>query len=280
MKTKLDIVCKELSLLHWAASSGSVDCVQFLLDHGHNVDKETSRSYNGHDYIFNKGLTPLMVASIHGHRDVIVLLLEHGAEVNKYDGEGFTPLAHAVNKGHPDCVLVLIRRGAEIDVRDPVYNTTSIRPLFIAIKKSIDCLKILLRVGAQMTYSEQVVLTSVESHITPMEFALKSSYPGITCRMLVAAGYRLNAILCPVLFQECMAVLAQMDEDLFYLITDILMVFPSLFLLCRNRIRFLLGRRVISHLDDLPLPSKLKDAIYLKELDSFECHGNYTTLML
>ncbi|KAI0734171.1 ankyrin repeat-containing domain protein [Fomitopsis betulina] len=64
--------------LHWAASSGALDIVRYLIDHKADVDSTD-----------NSGWTPLQIA---GHEDVVRELLGAGANVNHKNDKGITPL--------------------------------------------------------------------------------------------------------------------------------------------------------------------------------------------
>ena len=57
------------------------------------------------------GRTPLMfTAQYTADPDVVRLLIEHGAEVNAIDHHGWTPLMYA--QGHPDSIALLKQAGA------------------------------------------------------------------------------------------------------------------------------------------------------------------------
>ena len=51
-------------------------------------------------------------AAANGHKDVVKLLLDRGAEVNAKDGVGWSALHLAAREGHKDVVLLLLDRGA------------------------------------------------------------------------------------------------------------------------------------------------------------------------
>ena len=57
--------------------------------------------------------TPLHNAAYKGHKDVVQLLMERGAELNIQRQHGFTPLHDAVQARHTDIVQLLLDRGAE-----------------------------------------------------------------------------------------------------------------------------------------------------------------------
>lgn len=68
------------------------------------------------------GKTPLMTAAYYGRKDVMEMLLRHGAVVNALDDRTFDTAAHYVAQslcGHIRqcaCLMVLIEHGASIDL--------------------------------------------------------------------------------------------------------------------------------------------------------------------
>ena len=60
------------SVLHWAASSGQKQLVQWLIEHNVEIDALDDSRW-----------TPLIIASSAGHEAVVKLLLSAGANVNK-----------------------------------------------------------------------------------------------------------------------------------------------------------------------------------------------------
>ncbi|XP_078280163.1 DNA-binding protein RFXANK isoform X2 [Rhinoraja longicauda] len=89
--------------LMWAAAFGEIAVVRFLLEMGADpriLAKEREST--------------LSLASIQGYTDIILLLLEHGVDVNIYDWNGGTPLLYAVHGNHVRCVEALLARGADL----------------------------------------------------------------------------------------------------------------------------------------------------------------------
>ena len=63
-----------------------------------------------------------MVAAKRGHLDVVKLLLEKEAVVDKADRIGRTALIHAVKNGHLAIVSWLARMGANVNAADTSKN--------------------------------------------------------------------------------------------------------------------------------------------------------------
>ena len=70
----------------------------------------------------------LALAAMHGHARVVRLLLDTGADPDRYNPEGFhghsTPLHQAVWSDRLDVVRLLAERGARLDIRDRVHDGT------------------------------------------------------------------------------------------------------------------------------------------------------------
>jgi len=66
------------------------------------------------------GRTPLMVALTDGHREIAVLLVEKGANVNARDKGGMTPLIYAAygKDANTNVVALMIQKGADVNAKD------------------------------------------------------------------------------------------------------------------------------------------------------------------
>lgn len=90
--------------------------VQGLLDFGAQVDIRDK-----------KGTTPLMLASLFGHVEVVKLLIERGADAEGRDKDGWCPLNYATYGGRVDVAnQLVIGEGNDLALRDK-YGKTSER---------------------------------------------------------------------------------------------------------------------------------------------------------
>jgi ankyrin repeat protein len=69
------------------------------------------------------GLTPLHLAALHCHTNVMALLIAKGADVNRKAKDATTPLHVAAQEGCTEGVEILLFKGAKINVRDSQGRT-------------------------------------------------------------------------------------------------------------------------------------------------------------
>ncbi len=74
------------------------------------------------------GFTPLHVAALWGHVDIVQMLLKHKADPNAHNNAGMAPLHGAAMAGHMEVVQLLLEHGAEVNAADNIGNT----PLYFA----------------------------------------------------------------------------------------------------------------------------------------------------
>ena len=129
----------EISPMHLAAEHGHLDMVQLLQKHGENgntTDDFGNRaihraSWDGFTLVFDALFTEdvlnlpgycdrtlLFISTLRGHKDLVVRLLDLGADLEKADKDGYTPLMVAVLKNHEEIALLLLERKADVRIVD------------------------------------------------------------------------------------------------------------------------------------------------------------------
>ncbi|KAG0533049.1 hypothetical protein BDA96_04G158900 [Sorghum bicolor] len=121
--------------LAYAIQGGTVDTVQYLLDHDANPDKP-----------IGKGSTPLHLAAAGGNCEMLKALLSKGANVDSLSDTG-TPLHVAAYCKQDGAMKILLDHGADYN---KVFNTVC-TPLFVSLtSRSLECVKLLIKAGADV----------------------------------------------------------------------------------------------------------------------------------
>jgi ankyrin repeat protein len=118
--------------LYLALRYNSLKVARVLIDDPHiHLDQLTPNDENA-----------LMIACLQGDLDIVKLMVEKGAQINK---PGWTPLAYAATRGHTAIVKYLLDHSAYIDAAAPNGTT----PLMMAAYFGHDStVKLLLEEGA------------------------------------------------------------------------------------------------------------------------------------
>lgn len=110
--------------LHLAAFFGHDRAVMFLVEAGADTE---ARAHNRQDNM------PLHAATAGLHRDVVVMLVRHGADVGARNAEGMTPLHMAAHAGDIELLALFLDAGARLDARDSRGRS----PLGLAIEQGL-----------------------------------------------------------------------------------------------------------------------------------------------
>ncbi len=133
-----------LTGLHWAALNDELGIAEILLYAGATVSPVTRVG----------GYTPLHLASQSGHGVVARTLLEAGADANAYTTTGVSSLHFAAQADAAEAILVLIEHGAEVDARDTFSNRTPL--MFAAYRGAVEATEALVRADADMSATTAV----------------------------------------------------------------------------------------------------------------------------
>jgi len=173
-----------------------------------NVDqKEGPRDGRGNkmdvDILDLSGYAPLHYAAKEGHREIVELLLDYGANMEIVDSNGLTPLLLAINSVKSDVVKLLLKKGAKrmekdmnlnrlllLAVRYGYYEKTllalmcgawvnfvdstgnSALTYAITVKRKLNIVKLLLLNGASVTFRDRQNQTALHLAVERGEFEI------------------------------------------------------------------------------------------------------------
>jgi ankyrin repeat protein len=146
--------------------------VQLLLEHGANPNTPLLfKPANVRGLLHTRGATPLIRAAFNGDRDVVNLLLEHGADATLYMADRQTPI-HAVLAGRTpegqalELIRVLQKAGTDVNVIALINHPEEIRggtALHYAVRKrQKETIKLLASLGIDMNAVDQDGLTALD----------------------------------------------------------------------------------------------------------------------
>ena len=96
--------------LFTAARDGQVDEVRHLLAAGGDIEER-----DGSEGSELQGHSPLQIAAYKGRADVVMVLLEHGADISSTNDYGWTPLHLASFASFEETVRILLDKGADLN---------------------------------------------------------------------------------------------------------------------------------------------------------------------
>jgi len=105
--------------LHKAAHNNHVECVARLLNADQHLNQMDRASVNWKNHF---GWTALHAAADRGCIEVVMQLLEHGADPNIKNNLVNTPLHNAAQSGHVDVCHVLVQAGADVLISNKQHH--------------------------------------------------------------------------------------------------------------------------------------------------------------
>ncbi|KAK2791961.1 hypothetical protein FQN51_001975 [Onygenales sp. PD_10] len=161
----LDVVTLDESSLPPASSASSVLKGVFLAAHFGLVSLLKTVLDNNPSYSRlrdSKGRTPLCYAAGSGHRSVVELLLEKGAELNHFDKKGYSPLLRAAAMGRTETAKFMLEKGADPNPKTDLNYT----PLLLAAKDGhASMLEALLEKNADPNFKNRCGETSLSTAV-------------------------------------------------------------------------------------------------------------------
>ncbi|MHC4155523.1 MAG: ankyrin repeat domain-containing protein [Planctomycetota bacterium] len=191
---------------HKAVTNGDLETAQTLLDeqptlvNSNNGDNEPPllKALNGRqtdmvvllvdrgadfDIKDNRGFTPLHCAAQSGQTEIAELLIARGASVEVTDRIGHTPLHTAAEGGQHDIVVLLLAQRANVNAENRMGRT----PLHVAAKTGhTDVVDILIAQGADVNARDK------GAGRTPLHYAAAQAHSGVAT-LLLAKGAEVNA---------------------------------------------------------------------------------------
>ncbi len=133
-----------MTALHWAAVGDHVEIATMLVYAGATV-KTTTRL---------GGYTPLHLASRNGSTGVAEVLLDAGADPNRFTSTGVTAAHFAADADADGVIRLLAARGADLDAQDTFAQRTPL--MFAAVKNATKAVSALVEAGADLSLVTRV----------------------------------------------------------------------------------------------------------------------------
>jgi ankyrin repeat protein len=144
------------NFMHYAALEGNKEVIEMLLEKG---VPPTIVSEN------HQRIQPIHWACLRSHIDIVLLLLDRGADIEAADSEGHTPLQKASQYGQTKLCQTLVARGCAVDQTDR-HGHTALH--WAAYMGKLITVEFLLRHGADINLRDS-------DNKTPLHRAIQQS---------------------------------------------------------------------------------------------------------
>lgn len=176
------------SPLFIACKRGNVEIVEYLMGHC-DADLEQRGLYEVQDDRSVHNVTPLWCASVAGKYQVVEVLIRFGADVNSMSDTGSTPVRSACFMTHLDIVKLLVNNNA--DIQRPNYNGGT---CLINSVQSVELCEFLLRHGANVNAQDIQCKTALHYAIQEHRFETTKLLLSYGANPLLESRYKDDAL--------------------------------------------------------------------------------------
>ncbi|KAK0042775.1 ankyrin repeat protein [Biomphalaria pfeifferi] len=245
LKAGSDVNSPEGLPLEIALRDSALEILYLLIQAGANVHK---RPYLTH-------------ASEYGNTELMKVLYQYGADINKTDSLGMNPLQIACysQTAGSETVELLLHWGADIHACSHMKETAL---HYACSLQDVKKVRLLLAYGADVNAQDRLRLSPlmVNMHNLSMSIGPQYDIAVVIARLLLAAGSRLkleylDSLRYPSSLLPCVA---QKKRDLFNMLYQHVSQPLGLLALCRVRLRRLIQPNIDKNIDSLPLPQHVK----------------------
>lgn len=141
---------EQINLCYLASEQGDAQIVEEAVRQGANIE-----------FIDKDGVTPVMVAAMHGYDAVVEILAKHNANLNVVDKlNGWTPMHYAVDDRYTKVITRLAQHNANLNVR----ANNGYTPLLLAVShRNVAAVAELIKFGADVSISLAYPLKNFKS---------------------------------------------------------------------------------------------------------------------
>lgn len=212
-----------------------------------------------------ENITPLIMAATEGFDKVVKALCRANCDVNIANASVQKTALHILAyKGHSDCMNDLVLAGGDVNLYDKHKRT----PLWYAIKnKRIEVIRLLLKANSLADTFR--CASFVEAECCPTFLALTLGLFSVL-KLFIMTGYDRHHLKTYLQHEDLKDMFANWEdiEDWIHHAQDSTLTLKQI---CRRWIRHHLGLQFYHGLSELPIPSPMKDYVFMKELDE-EAH--------